>query len=174
MMEFLSHPGARALTYRPGGAHPTGWIRVLMLTEMMRRMGFPEEAAKADKVWRRLYNPARGHRMPPVLLAAVPRAVPTVIDEIAYQPRRGLGQHALADAIPFSRGDEARIRRGAIAIAAGRMPTGLPPRFLVSASRFALESGADPQTISTMVIGHLAELYRATQANRIPITAIAA
>lgn len=174
MMEFLSHPGARALTYRPGGAHPTGWIRVLMLTEMMRRMGFPEEAAKADKVWRRLYNPARGHRMPPVLFAAVPRAVPAVIDEIAYQPRRGLGQHALADAIPFSRGDEARIRQGGIAIAAGRMPTGLPPRFLVSASRFALESGADPQTISTMVIRHLAELYRASQANRIPITAIAA
>ena len=174
MMEFLSHPGARSMTYRPGGAHPTGWIRVLMLTEMMRRMGFPEEAARAEKVWRRLYDPSRGHRIPPALFAAVPRAIPAVIDEIAYQPRRGLGQHALADAIPFFRADEARIRRGGITIAAGRVPTDLPPRFLVSASRFALESGADPNTISHLVIGRLAELYRKGQTHRIPTTAIAA
>lgn len=164
MMEFLAHPGARALTYRPGGAHPTGWVRVLMLTEMLRRMGFAEEARRAEQVWRQLYNPARGHRLPPILLAATSRAVPAMIDEIAYQPRRALGQHALADAIPFTRADEARIRSGGIAIAAGRVPD-LPPRFFVSASRFALESGADPQAISTLVFGHLAR----RQANRNPL-----
>jgi hypothetical protein len=174
MMEFLSHPEARSMTYRPGGAHPTGFIRVLMLTEMMRRMGFPEEAAKAERVWRRMYDPARGHRMPPALLAAVPRVVPAVIDEIAYQPRRGLGQHALADAIPFHRADEARIRRGGIAIAAGHVPEDLPPRFLVSASRFALESGAEPEAISQLVIGHLAGRYRRIPIQRIPVSAIAA
>ncbi|HEX8224389.1 MAG TPA: hypothetical protein VF605_11295 [Allosphingosinicella sp.] len=155
MMEFLSHPGARALTYRPGGAHPTGWIRTLILTGMLRRMGFEEEAAKAEKVWRGLYDPARGHRLPPVLLAAVPRVVPAIVDEIAYQPRRAIGQHALADAIPFTRADEARIRRGGIALAAGRLPD-LPPRYLVSASRFALENGADPDGLSKLVIEHLA------------------
>lgn len=158
MMEFLSHPGARALTYRPGGAHPTGWVRVLILTEMLRRMGFGEEARRAEKVWRRLYDPARGHRLPPVLLASVPRVVPAVVDEIAYQPRRGLGQHALADAIPFRRSDEAAIRRGGIALAAGRIPE-LPPRFLVSASRFALENGADPNGLSRLVVDHLAKRH---------------
>lgn len=160
MMEFLSHPGARALTYRPGGAHPTGWIRVLILTAMLRRMGFAEEAARAEKVWRALYDPARGHRLPPVLLQAVPRVCTAIVDEIAYQPRRGLGQHALADAIPFTRADEARIRRGGIAIAAGRFPD-LPPRFLVSASRFALEAGAAPDAISKLVIARLARLHKA-------------
>lgn len=158
MMEFLAHPGARALTYRPGGAHPTGWIRVLILTEMLRRMGFAEAAARADRVWRQLYNPARGHRLPPILLAAAPRVIPAIVDEIAYQPRRGLGQHALADAIPFTRADEANIRRGGVAIAAGRVPD-LPPRFFVSASRFALEAGADPKAISTLVFGHLARRH---------------
>ena len=112
--------------------------------------------------------------MPPVLLAAVPRAVPAVIDEIAYQPRRGLGQHALADAIPFFRADEANIRRGGISIAAGRVPKDLPPRFLVSASRFALESGADPNAVSALVIGHLSQLYSARQTQRLPVSAIAA
>jgi hypothetical protein len=163
MMEFLAHPGARALTYRPGGAHPTGWIRVLILTEMLRRMGFAAEAARAERVWRGLYNPARGHRLPPALLAAAPRVIPAVVDEIAYQPRRGLGQHALADALPFSRADEARIRRGGILIAAGQVPD-LPPRFLVSASRFALEAGAEPDAIAKLVIRSLAQ----RQASRRP------
>ncbi|RVD50204.1 MULTISPECIES: hypothetical protein [unclassified Mesorhizobium] len=163
MMEFLAHPGARALTYRPGGAHPTGWIRVLILTEMLRRMGFAAEAARAERVWRALYNPSRGHRLPPVLLASVPRLIPAVVDEIAYQPRRGLGQHALADAIPFTRADEARIRRGGIQIAAGHVPD-LPPRFLVSASRFALEAGAEPDAIAKLVIRNLAQ----RQASRRP------
>jgi hypothetical protein len=163
MMEFLSHPGARALTYRPGGAHPTGWVRTLILTAMMRRMGFEAEAAKAEKVWRGLYDPARGHRLPPVLLAAVPRVAPAIVDEIAYQPRRAIGQHALADAIPFSGADEARIRRGGIALAAGRLPD-LPPRYLVSASRFALENGADPDGLSKLVVDHLAR--RQSRRNR--------
>ena len=159
MMEFLAHPGARALTYRPGGAHPTGWFRVLILAAMLARMGFTEEAARVERVWRGLYNPARGHRLPPILLAASSRAIPAVVDEIAYQPRRGLGQHALADAIPFTRADEARIRRAGLSVAAGRCPD-LPPRVLVSASRFALEAGAEPEAIAKLVIAQLATRHR--------------
>lgn len=175
MMEFLAHPGARALTYRPGGAHPVGWIRVLLLTEMMRRMGFAADARRAEQVWRRLYDPARGHRLPPALLSATPRAVPAVVDEIAFQPRRSLGQHALADAIPFSREDETRIRRAGVRIAAGQMPTDLPPRFLVSASRFALEAGAQPDAVSRLVIGHLARLHSMQEpVSRISPAALAA
>ena len=175
MMEFLAHPGARALTYRPGGAHPVGWIRVLILVEMMRRMGFPAEAARTEKVWRRLYDPARGHRLPPVLLEATARVIPAVVDEIAYQPRRNLGQHALADAIPFRREDEARIRRAGLRIAAGQSPGDLPPRFLVSASRMALEAGGQPDAVSKLVIDHLARLHAVRERRvRISPAAIAA
>jgi len=161
MMEFLAHPEARALTYRPGGAHPTGYIRVLILAEMMRRMGFPAEALRARNVWRGLYDPRHGHRVPPALMAANARVVPAVVDEMAYQPRRALGQHALADAIPFTRADEAAIRRAGMRIAQGTVPAGIPPRFLVSAGRVALESGADPASISSRVIEHLAALHAA-------------
>lgn len=160
MMEFLAHPQARALTYRPGGAHPTGWFRVLILIEMMRRMGFAKSADEAEKCWRNLYDPKNGHRLPHVLLSASNKVIPAVVDEIAFQPRRALGQHALVDAIPFSRDDEARIRRGAISIAAGKCPTDLPPRYLVSASRYALESGAEPNSMSRLVIKQLAGLHR--------------
>ena len=174
MMEFLSHPGAKALTYRPGGMHPTGWIRVLLLAQMLRRMGFAEEARKLAGVWGRLYDPRRGHRMPPVLYASVSRFVPAVIDEIAYQPRRALGQHALADAIPFSREDEARVRRAGVAIANGTVPKGIEPRLYISASRFALDSGARPEAVSALVIRHLAALYNPPAGARVSAAAIAA
>ena len=89
MMEFLAHPGARALTYRPGGAHPTGWIRVLILTEMLRRMGFAEAAARADRVWRQLYNPARRprhNRLTGIHDVTQPRQVPTPFRNL-FRPR---------------------------------------------------------------------------------------
>jgi hypothetical protein len=159
MMEFLAHPGQRALTYKPGGPHPTGWIRVLLLGEMVRRMGFPEEAARIEKVWRELYNPKRGHRIPQALIAAAPRVVAEVVDEIAYQPRRNLAQLALADAIPFRRDDETTIRRAGVSLAAGRLPKDLPPRFYVTASHVALDAGGDPRRVSDLVIGHLAALH---------------
>src|SRR5262245_57697319 len=69
MMEFLSHPAPRTNTFRPGGAHPTGYLRVLILAEMLRRMGFEAEAARVSQVWKGLYDPQkRGHRIPARLL----------------------------------------------------------------------------------------------------------
>jgi hypothetical protein len=88
MAEFLSHPSDKVMTYRPGGPHPTGYLRVLILAELVRRMGFGDEAARLSRVWRALYDPARGHRIPSVLLQEAPRAIPAVVDEVVYQARR--------------------------------------------------------------------------------------
>ncbi len=155
MMDFLAHPGPKALTYKPGGAHPTGYLRALILAEMMRRMGFGADAAKAREVWRDLYDEARAARIPRPLITSANRIIHAVVDEIAFQPRRNLAQRALVDVIPFTRDDEARIRRGAVELVNGRVPN-LPPRFLVSASRFALTMGAEAKPLSDIVIRHLA------------------
>jgi hypothetical protein len=163
MLEFLAHPDSRALTYRPGGAHPTGYFRGLLLAEMLRRMGFATEGARVRKVWTGLYNPARGHRLPGHLLNTAGTIIPAVVDEIAYQPRRNLGQRALADILPFTRDQEAAIRRGGMLLARGRTPQ-LAPRHMVSASRFALQMGGDPQRVSDLVIHHLAGLAAAQRA----------
>jgi hypothetical protein len=48
------------------------------------------------------------------------------------------------------------------------MPTDLPPRFLVSAASYALESGTEPQEMSHQLVHYLASL------NRQPIRAPAA
>ncbi|SMX50315.1 hypothetical protein [Maliponia aquimaris] len=154
MMEFLAHPAPKAKTYKPGGAHPTGLLRVPILAEMLRRKGFADDAAKAREVWRDLYGTGGGGRIPRVLMTSADTVIPAIVDEIAFQPRRNLAQRALVDVIPFSRDDEARIRRGALVLAHGKVPD-LPPRHLVSASRFALTIGAPAGPLSNAVIHHL-------------------
>ena len=158
MLNFLSHPSPRALTYRPGGAHPTVYLRGFILAEMLHRLGFEQDAANARRVWRDLYDPRRGHRLPPPLLRLFGRAIPEVVDEIAFQPRRSIGQRALADIIPFRQEDQVAIRRGAMRLAAGRVPAELPPRFLLAASSLALASGAPAGDLSNRVITHLSNL----------------
>jgi hypothetical protein len=154
---FLAHPTDRVMTYRPGGPHPTGYLRVSILAEMLRRMRFADDARRLAAVWTRLYQPRRGHRMPELLLREAPRAIPALVDEIAFQPRRALGERALASVIPFRREDEAAIRRGAMAFKQGRAPD-LPPRFVVSAACYALEAGANPRDLHGLVLSRLAPL----------------
>jgi len=156
-MDFLAHPSPKTMTYRPGGAHPTGYLRVLILAELLRRMGFGEDAGRVQRVWNGLYNPGRGHRIPVRLLASAFRVIPQVVDEIVFQPRRNLGQRALADVIQFSHEDEKQIRRGAKMLMRRKMPADLPPRFMVSASRYALQQGAPLQDLSRRVIDFLSK-----------------
>lgn len=159
MMEFLTHPQPKVTTYRPGGAHPTGYFRVLILAEMLERLDFEQEAARMRSIWRRLYDLRSGHRLPATLVRASNRVIPAVVDEIAFQTRRNLAQRALADVIPFTRADEHSIREGAAVLMQGKVPAELPPRFLVSASRHALHAGADLPRLSRLVITHLAHSF---------------
>lgn len=159
MADFLAHPAPRTLTYRPGGAHPTAYLRVKILAEMLRRLGFGAEAARLNQVWSTLYQPERGHRMPLPLLTSAGRAIPEVVDEIAFQTRRNLAQRALVDIIPFSRDDQAAIRAGAQALAAGQAErVTLPPRHLLSAASYALASGRiTPRLLADHVIRRLTQ-----------------
>jgi hypothetical protein len=158
---FLAHPLPRAATYRPDGAHPTGYIRVLILAEMLRRMGFAADGARLGRVWRRLYDIRRFRRLPPKLVDTAPRLIRHVVDEIAFQTRRNLAQHALADVLPFRQGDEEAIRDAAeLLIDRRRPPAALPPRHLVSAASYALVSGRiPPQRLSEAVVERLDDFY---------------
>jgi hypothetical protein len=89
------------------------------------------------------------------LLSEARRAIPAVVDEIAFQPRRALAERALASVIPFSRNDEAMIRRGAMQLTRGRIPN-LPPRFFVPAASYAVATGASPLDLHRLLVTHLA------------------
>jgi len=153
MALFLAHPSPRAMTFRPGSAHPVAYLRVLMLSEMLRRMNFAAEAARLRAVWTTIYDPARGHRLPAPLLQGAPRVIPEVVDEIAFQTRRNLAHRALADVIPFSADDEESIRRAATRLERGEAPSDLPARFMLSAASYALARGrAAPAPLSRLVL----------------------
>jgi hypothetical protein len=160
---FLSHPRQRVMTYRPGGAHPTGYFRVLILAEMLRRMGFARDAAELSRVWHTLYQVRPTDRLPPGLLARAPQMARSIVDETAYQTRRNLAQHALADVIPFGQADEDAIKAASRRIAEGSLSQiELPPRHLVSAATYALNrEGGPPHAVSRRVINHLAALHGA-------------
>lgn len=159
MAIFLAHPGPRTLTFKPGGAHPTAYLRILILAQMLRRMGFMREGDRLRRVWQKLYNPRKFNRLPPRLLMTSDRIIPEIVDEIAFQTRRNLAQRALADIIPFSQKDEEAIQAGAKRLVEGRIPRDLPPRHLVSATGYALAMGRrTPRQLADLVIGHLNQL----------------
>lgn len=165
LAEFLSHPHDKVMTYRPGGPHPVGYLRVLILSEMLNRMGFAEDGQQLTKIWKTLYPLKRGHRIPDLVLSEAPRAIPALVDEIIYQPRRNLSERTLSRVIPFTAADQERIRAGARSLVGGRSPADLPPRYLVSACRYAMEAGADVTQMSAIVTARLAG--RAVQASKI-------
>ncbi|UJP06071.1 MAG: hypothetical protein LZF61_03600 [Nitrosomonas sp.] len=158
MADFLAQPVPRTMTYRPGGAHPTAYLRVQMLAEMLRRLGFVRDGEQLARTWRTLYQSPRGHRMPLQLISSAARAIPAVVDEIAFQTRRNLAHRALVDIIPFGNDDQKAIREGADALISRRYRQAihLPPRFLVSAAAYALASRrVAPQRLATQVINLL-------------------
>ncbi|HEY7639094.1 MAG TPA: hypothetical protein VH814_05165 [Steroidobacteraceae bacterium] len=169
LAEFLAHPHDKVMTYRPGGPHPTGYLRVLILAELLRRMGFADDGSQLAAVWQKLYPLKRGHRMPAAVLSEAPRAIPAVVDEIVYQARRALSERSLARLIPFTAADQARIRAGGRALVAGRMPADLPARFLVSACRYAIEAGVDVAQMSAAVTARLAKREAAAPDTVVPI-----
>jgi hypothetical protein len=164
---FLSHPRQRVLTYRAGGAHPTGYFRVLILAEMLRRMGFVRDGAELANLWRTLYRVRPGDRLPAVLVANAAKMAHAVVDEIAYQTRRNLAQHSLSDIIRFGPADEEAIKDTSRRLAKGQAPRAhLPPRHLVSAASYALtHRGVAPHALSARIVHHLAALHRAAPVN---------
>jgi hypothetical protein len=161
MADFLANPAPRAMTFRPGGAHPTAYLRVYLLAEMMRRMGFASDATRLLRVWQTLYQPTRGHRIPAPLMTSAPTIIPHIVDEIAFQTRRNLAHRALADVIPFSRDDEQAIRDSSRELTRANVTAksiGIPPRHIVSAAHYALSNKhIQPRRLATRVIQLLNE-----------------
>jgi len=158
MKDFLAYPASRVLTFRPLSVHPTPYIRMFIQAELLRRMGFARDARRIQRNWATLYaSHIPQGRIPPRLIATASRIIPHVVDEVAYQPKRGLAQRALVDVVPFVTADEQAIQRAAPLLARGILPPELPPRFAVSASRYAFERRlAEPTKLSRTVLGGLA------------------
>jgi hypothetical protein len=157
LFDVVGRSPESVLTYAPTGVHPTPYLRALLSIELLRRMGFVAEAAQYRRAWQRLYPNPRAGTLPPPLLDCAPDALALVVDTVCFRPFPALGNKSLAQAIPFGAKEQTMVEEAARRLAAGTDPGIVPARFLIGATRFALENRlARPGVIATNFYQELA------------------
>jgi hypothetical protein len=140
LLDVIGRSPRTVLAYDPRGPHPTPYLRAFISVELLRRMGFPNEAEQYRRLWTRLYPDPRAGTIPTRLLGTFSRANATVIDAVCYQPFDALGGKSLAEVLPFGRKEQQITEEVAQRLAAGTDPGIVPERFLIGAARVALDN----------------------------------
>jgi hypothetical protein len=140
LMDVVGRAPQITLFFSPNGVHPTPYLRLLISVELLRRMGFKEEATRYGRAWRKLYpNPEAGN-FPRSLLRTAPRAIALVVDAICYTRFRDLGDKSLTQVCQFGQKEQRMIEEASRRLAKGTDPGIVPARFLIGAARFALDN----------------------------------
>ncbi|RJQ76030.1 hypothetical protein D5S17_19320 [Pseudonocardiaceae bacterium YIM PH 21723] len=139
LFDVVGRSRAQSLSYSPGGVHPTPYLRAFLSIELLRRMGFPEQAESYLRTWKALYPDTRGSDIPPDLLATARKAVPLVVDAVCHTRFPSLGDRALATVLRFEPKEQTMIEEAAGRLARGIDPGVVPERFLIGAVRCAVE-----------------------------------
>lgn len=156
LLDVLGRTPAAALHFSPTGVHPTPYLRTLINTELLRRMGFRRQASELEQLWRRMYPRPEQGNIPRDMLGAFPEANRLVVDTICYQPHPNLGGKQLAQVFCFDQSHEQMTQEAAQRIAHGVDPGIMPARFLVGAVRHAFDQQlAPPSQIARNFYGAL-------------------
>ena len=139
LFDVIGRSPRTVVAYDPTGPHPTPYLRAFTSIELLRRMGFEEEAAAYRRLWTRLYPSARAGTIPRPLLETFPEANAIVVDAVCYRPYAALGGKRLSEVLPFQHKEQQMIEETAGRLAAGTDPGIIPGRFLIGASRVALD-----------------------------------
>jgi hypothetical protein len=139
LMDVIGRAPVTVVNFSPRGPHPTPYLRAYLNFDLLRRIGFAEEAEQYRKVWARTYPSAAGGSIPREILETFPRASKLVVDTVCFRPYPVLGNKSLAQVIRFERKEQAMIDEAAKRLAAGIDPGIIPARFLIGATRVALD-----------------------------------
>ncbi|HKQ72183.1 MAG TPA: hypothetical protein VJ810_00550 [Blastocatellia bacterium] len=139
LIDVIGRSPATVTGYSPRGPHPTPYIRLFISTECLRRMGFPDEAGNYERAWQRVYPDPRVGNIPPAVLNTFRDAIKVVVDTICYRPYAELGDKRLSEVIRFAPKEQQMVEEAARRLAAGNDPGVVPERFLIGASRLALD-----------------------------------
>jgi hypothetical protein len=139
LIDVLARSPATTQRFNPADPHPTPYLRTLINLELLRRLGFSKEADKFGRLWTKLYPSPRRGNIPRSVLDAFPQANRLVVDTICFQPYRQLGDKRLAEVVSFQPGFQKMIAEAAQRLAAGNDPGIIPARYLVGATRWALD-----------------------------------
>ena len=119
--------------------HPTPYLRTLISVELLRRMGFEQEATAYRRAWMKTYPNPRAGAIPEPILRTFPEACRIAVDAMCFQPFASLGRKSLTQVIKFEPKDQAMVEEAAQRISAGVDPGIIPERFLIGATRTALD-----------------------------------
>jgi hypothetical protein len=139
LMDILARGPQTVVYYSPRGPHPTPYLRMLINTELLRRMGFESESEQYRKAWLRIYPNPRAGSIPPAMVKSFAEACPVAVDAMCYQPFRSLGNRSLAQVLNFGKKEQQMIEEASRRLAAGVDPGIIPERFLIGAVRLALD-----------------------------------
>ena len=138
-MDIIARDPETVAHFNPRGPHPTPFFRMLINTELLRRMGFESQAAKYRKVWLRIYPKPASDSIPKAVLRSFHEACPLAVDAMCFQPYRSLGNRSLAQVLNFGNKEHQMIEEASRRLAAGVDPGIIPERFLIGAVRMALD-----------------------------------
>jgi hypothetical protein len=139
LMDVLGRAPQTVLTFSPRAPHPTPYLRTLISTEVLRRMGFPSEAETYQRTWLKLYPRPLDGNIPRQMLDTFAGANALVADAVCFQPFTELGNRSLAQVMRFEHKDDHMIEEAARRMAAGVDPGIIPERFLIGAARIAMD-----------------------------------
>jgi hypothetical protein len=138
LMDVIGRAPAAVFGFNPRGPHPTPYLRLLISSEMLRRMGFNREAQQYARAWTRIYPNPRAGTIPRKVVETFPKACAVAVDAMCFRPYPSLGNKSLSQVIRFEKKDQAMIEESAKRMAAGVDPGIIPERFLIGAARIAL------------------------------------
>ncbi len=139
LMDVVGRSPETVVTFNPGGPHPTPYIRMFLNIELLRRMGFEDESRQFERAWTRMYPHPRIGTIPPVVLKTFRDAVPVVVNTVCYTKYDALGGKALAEVLRFAQKEQRMVEEAAARMARGTDPGIAPARFMIGATRVAME-----------------------------------
>ena len=138
-MDILARDPETVSHFNHRGPHPTPLFRMLINTELLRRMGFETEARQYRQLWKRIYPRPASDSIPSAVLKSFEDVCPLAVDAMCFRPYRSLGNKSLAQVMKFGHKEQQMIEEAAQRLAAQMDPGVLPERFLISAARIALD-----------------------------------
>ena len=122
LMDVVGRAPAAVFGFNPRGVHPTPYLRTLISVELLRRMGFSDEAEQYRRAWTRIYPNPRAGNIPEAILETFPEACKLAVDAMCYKVYPSLGNKSLAQVIHFEKKEQQMIEEGARRLAAGVDP----------------------------------------------------
>jgi hypothetical protein len=139
LMDVVGRSRENTMTFHDGAVHPTPYLRVFLSCELLRRMGFTDDAKAFASNWGRIYPLGAQTQIPRAMLTTFPEAHAIVVDTMCFTPYETLGNRSLSEVIRFESKDQAMIEEAAVRLANGNDPGVVPERFLIAAARLAFD-----------------------------------